>query len=229
MDEGRDDRKRLGNIGIIKRSLLGLAMYAPSSRVKTFIFRALGARIGKNVYFGPGSLLLSDDFTRVSIADGVFVAPGALISVNRLSVGQDTHIGYQCLLAGDELSIGAGCNISNRAFIESAYAPVKIGNGVTIAASVIVSSHDGAYMHTSGAAMKREPVVIREHAFIGNGAIVLPGTDIGEKAVVGAGAVVTRNVGAGAVVAGVPARGIRIQPPMTLERPVPRKEPGETS
>jgi acetyltransferase-like isoleucine patch superfamily enzyme len=47
---------------------------------------------------------------------------------------------------------------------------------------------------------------VDRRAFIGTGAIVLPRLHIGEDAVVGAGAVVTRDVAAGAVVAGNPAR-----------------------
>lgn len=214
MEQGRDDRKLLGKLGIVKQLLLGIAMYVPSSWIKKLIFRALGARIGKNVYFGPGSLLISSDFSRVSIEDGVFIAPGALINVERLSIGSDAHLGYQCLLVGHEMEIGSGCNISNRAFIESAYAPVKIMDGATIAAGVIVSSHDGSYMHTGGGAMKKSPIVIGKNAFIGNGAIVLPGIEVGERAIVGAGAVVTKSVRGSAVVAGIPARAIALKPDM---------------
>jgi len=54
-----------------------------------------------------------------------------------------------------------------------------------------------------------KPIVIEEKVWIGGGAILLPGVSIGRNAVVGAGAVVTRNVPANTVVAGNPARVIR--------------------
>jgi len=54
-----------------------------------------------------------------------------------------------------------------------------------------------------------KPVVIEDHVWVGGGAILLPGVVIGRNAVVGAGAVVTRNVPANTVVAGNPARLIR--------------------
>lgn len=54
-----------------------------------------------------------------------------------------------------------------------------------------------------------KPVVIEEDAWIGGGAILLPGVTIGRGAVVGAGAVVSRSVPANTVVAGNPARVIR--------------------
>jgi len=54
-----------------------------------------------------------------------------------------------------------------------------------------------------------KPIVIEDNVWIGGGAILLPGVSIGRNAVVGAGAVVTRDVPANAVVAGNPARVIR--------------------
>lgn len=185
-------------------------MYIPISWVKKTILNLLGAHIGKNVYFGPGSLLISSDFHNVIIGDGTFIAPGVMIQVNHLSIGDQSTIGYQSLLVGDYLSIGSGCNISNRSFIESSFARVTIGNFVTLGASVIISSHDGAYRQTYGHQMKMEPISIKDRAFIGNNSIILPGIMIGEQAIVGAGAVVTKNVEDMVVVAGIPAQVIKI-------------------
>ncbi|MFV2054203.1 DapH/DapD/GlmU-related protein, partial [Aliiroseovarius sp. YM-037] len=50
------------------------------------------------------------------------------------------------------------------------------------------------------------PVTIGANVWIGGGAIVLPGVSVGDGAIIGAGSVVTRNVPAGATVAGNPAR-----------------------
>lgn len=54
-----------------------------------------------------------------------------------------------------------------------------------------------------------KPIVIEDNAWLGGGAILLPGVTVGRNAVVGAGAVVTRSVPADTVVAGNPARAIR--------------------
>jgi len=54
-----------------------------------------------------------------------------------------------------------------------------------------------------------KPIVIEDNVWIGYGAILLPGVKIGRNAVVGAGAVVSRNVPANTIVAGNPARVIR--------------------
>ncbi len=202
----RDDRNTLESVGLFKKALLGIALYSPFSLIKCTIFKLLGARVGKKVFFGPGSMLLSTDFSKVDIGGGVFIAPGALLKVNSLFIGKDSHIGYECLLVGECLKIGKRCNISNRAFIECSYEAVTLEDDVTISASVMISSHDGAYSQTGKGEMKIGPVTIKKRAFIGNRAVILPGLTIGEGTIVGAGAVVTRDVDAGAVVAGVPAK-----------------------
>ena len=204
-----DDRQILNNLSFNTKILLGFSMYIPFSWFKKRVYKVLGAHIGKKVYFGPGSMLISSDFNNVTIGDDTFVAPGVMMSVNHLFIGTGSSIGYQCLLVGDYMSIGSGCNISSRSYIESSYAPITIGNAVTIGASAIISSHDGAYRQTFGFEMKKKPISIKNGAFIGNNSIILPGIEIGERAIIGAGAVVTRSVESMVVVAGVPARKIK--------------------
>ena len=57
--------------------------------------------------------------------------------------------------------------------------------------------------------LQTEPVVIRRKAWIGAGAIILPGVTVGENAIVAAGAVVTKDVPDNTIVAGVPAKTLR--------------------
>ena len=54
-----------------------------------------------------------------------------------------------------------------------------------------------------------KPVVVRRKAWIGAGAIILPGVTVGENAIVAAGTVVTKDVPDNAIVAGVPAKVLR--------------------
>jgi len=79
---------------------------------------------------------------------------------------------------------------------------IRIGDGVTISSRVIIATHDSS----RGIAA---PVNIDHTAFIGIGAILLPGVTIGSGAVVAAGAVVSRTVEPKTVVAGSPARILR--------------------
>lgn len=89
---------------------------------------------------------------------------------------------------------------------------ISIGNHVTIAAGVTFTTHDG------GVWVLREKypdidvfgkITIEDNVFVGMGATILPGVTIGRDSIVAAGALVNRDVPAGSVVGGVPARHIR--------------------
>jgi len=103
------------------------------------------------------------------------------------------------------LAIGAFSFIG-RASIDL-HCSVKIGEKVCINDSVLIlsASHDVSdpkWSHVRG------EIFIDDFAWIGTSAIILPGVRIGRGAVVGAGAVVSRSVGAGKIVVGNPAREI---------------------
>lgn len=107
-------------------------------------------------------------------------------------------------------SIGEGCEINAGVrMTDPAY--VRIGNNVVLADCVLVG-HDASIAMLGRAYGEKLDAVgkidIRDNVFIGHGAIVLPGVTIGPDAIVAAGAVVTRDVAAGDVVAGVPARPV---------------------
>lgn len=96
-------------------------------------------------------------------------------------------------------------------------AKVTIGRYVSIAPGVILvtdssPSNSPVLMNNplvGERLIRRAPIEIEDDCWLGAGVIILPGVKIGRAAVIGAGAVVTRDVAAGDVVAGVPARAIR--------------------
>lgn len=104
-----------------------------------------------------------------------------------LQLGDGVNInGFAKILVRDRVSIGAHCTISwNTQILDNDFHPIVI-DGVTQPMSA--------------------PVVLEDHVWIGTGAIVLKGVTIGEGAVVAAGAVVTKDVPAKAIVAGSPAK-----------------------
>jgi acetyltransferase-like isoleucine patch superfamily enzyme len=92
-----------------------------------------------------------------------------------------------------------------------------IGARVSIAprVTIVTSSHPNESRIRSFGPVTRGPVYIEDDAWIGAGAVILPGIRIGRGAVVGANAVVTRDVEPLVVVAGHPARIVRtlVPPP----------------
>jgi maltose O-acetyltransferase len=111
--------------------------------------------------------------------------------------GQHIHL-------GDHVYLNVQCTILD-------CNEVHIGHHVMIGPNVQIytAAHDlRAEARIQGWEVAR-PVLIEDNVWIGGGAILLPGVNIGRNAVVGAGAVVTRSVPANTVVAGNPARVLR--------------------
>jgi len=112
---------------------------------------------------------------------------------------------YRRLVIGADVSIGKSAMLV-------CIGGVTIGNQVMVAhgSQIISAGHKipeaGESMRFSGPAVG--PVTVEDGAWIGGGAIVLPGVTIGEGAVVAAGAVVTKDVAPFTIVAGIPAAAI---------------------
>ena len=106
----------------------------------------------------------------------------------------------------DHLRVGA--RVSINAFVHIwALGGVTIGDDTLIASHVAITSltHDPR-AELFSASQETRPVVIGRNVWIGTHAVILPGVTIGDGAIIGAGAVVTRDVAARTVVVGVPAR-----------------------
>jgi UDP-2-acetamido-3-amino-2,3-dideoxy-glucuronate N-acetyltransferase len=110
--------------------------------------------------------------------------------------------------------IGRNCKISSHSFICEGVLiedEVFVGHGVSfINDKYPRATNDSGELQTE-ADWKVEPTIVRRGASLGTGAIILGGITISERAIIGAGAVVTKDVAAGAIVAGNPARLLRTE------------------
>src|SRR5580692_5250239 len=146
----------------------------------------------------------------VKLGANVRLAP--FVNLYGCEVGDDTRIGA-FVEVQKQASIGKRCKISSHTFICSG---VVIEDGVFIGHGVIFINDrhpravngDGSVQTESD--WELEETRIRSGASIGSGAIIMCGVTVGERAMVGAGALVTRDVPPYAVVAGQPARVRRL-------------------
>ena len=153
------------------------------------------------------------------ISEGVVLEAGVLVfHPENIEIGDDVYVGHNAILKGyykGEMIIGDGTWIGQQCFFHSAGGLV-IGKNVGIGPGVkiITSSHaeEGVSKPILHGRLDFAAVHIEDDADIGTGAIILPGVRIGRGAQIGAGAVVTSDVKPYSVVAGVPAKVIRMRP-----------------
>lgn len=146
--------------------------------------------------------LISD----VAFGDGVIVQ--SFVNLYGCTIGADTRVGpFVEVQRG--VRIGARCKIQSHTFICDG---VEIDEDVFVGHGVIFVNDKRPRATTEQGAMQtaedwtKLSIFVGRGASLGSGAVVLGGVRIGPRAMIGAGAVVTRDVGEGEVVAGVPAR-----------------------
>ena len=144
----------------------------------------------------------------VKLGAGAIIFHPDLVNLYGCSVGDGTKIGTFVEIQKNA-AIGRNCKISSHTFICEG---VTIDDGVFIGHGVMFINDphpravnaDGSLQ--SAADWKVVPTRVKARASIGSNATILCGIEIGENALVGAGAVVTKDVPDYAIVAGVPAK-----------------------
>ncbi len=163
---------------------------------------------------------MNGDFVRIApdVKLGENVQIYAFVNLYGCEIGDETRIGTFVEIQKG-VKIGKRCKIQSHTFI---------CEGVTIEDEVFVS-HNVNFINdlmprstTLHGSLKTEtdwvctPTLIKRRASIGTGSVILAGVTVGEAALVGAGSVVTRDVPPEAVVAGNPARLLRMLKPEEL-------------
>ncbi len=111
----------------------------------------------------------------------------------KVEIGENTFIGHETIITGGlaNIKIGSNCDISDRV-------------------SIVCGSHeiDVEGLRSAGKGIGKD-ITIGNGVWIGYGALILPGVNIGDKAIVAAGSVVNKNVDSESIVGGNPAKLIR--------------------
>lgn len=127
-----------------------------------------------------------------------------------INIGDDTHLSMNIFITGSHngcrISIGDNTVINRRCYLDGRN-PIRIGDNVNISFGTVILTlqHDP---HSPFFSCSGGMVTVENNVWIGVNSIILPGVTIGEGAVIGAGAVVTKDVEPYSIVGGVPAKKI---------------------
>lgn len=166
-----------------------------------FLGRRLELEVGRKGTIRFGRFVWIGDGSKIRCHEG------------QVEIGEKTVMGQECTISAfQRVRIGSECVIADRAmFIDFDHGVVEVERPIRL---------QGIY--------KRD-VVVGSNVWIGYGACVLRGVSVGDNAVIGTNAVVTKDVPANAIVGGVPARVIRMrEAPAELRWPNP-VEPDPTA
>jgi acetyltransferase-like isoleucine patch superfamily enzyme len=131
----------------------------------------------------------------------------------RLRIGDRFKIYENCIIAIGKAEIEIGDNgfIGVGTYINATYGKVKIGNGVAIAPFCKLFTYSHHYSEGRGVrdSYYYRDVVIGNDVLIGSNSVILPGVTVGDRAIIAAGSVVTRDVESNSIVGGIPAKLIK--------------------
>lgn len=166
-----------------------------------------GVRVRNPQHIEVGAGVVLEDYCEVQgrsslgvrLGHGVTLASFAMIRPS----GYYGRAAGEGLWIGDRSNVGAYCYIGCSGFI-------TIGSDVMLAPGVRLFAENHVFLDTAATiksqGVVRGPIVIEDDCWLASGSTVLAGVTVGRGSVVAAGAVVTRDVPALSVVAGVPAR-----------------------
>jgi acetyltransferase-like isoleucine patch superfamily enzyme len=150
-----------------------------------------------------------------SWSPGLWIGVGvAFLHMETVDLGSDVYIGAQAVIQGrfdGTCHIGSNTWVGPQVFLDARNLTIGHHVGLGPGCRVLGSAHSGEPLDRPiiETDLNVAPVTIGDGADIGINAVILPGVTVGANAIVGAGAVVTVDVPAYAIVAGVPARIIR--------------------
>lgn len=184
------------------------------------------ARMNPRGYVSPSATLYHRD---LRLDPHVFIGDRVIVFQEEdggpVALGFGVRLYGDCLLEtghGGSITIGSRSRVHRGCHFISYEAPIQIGRDVGI------SQNCAFYSYNHGVApdrpistqplASRGPIIVEDHAWFGVGVIVLDGVRIGTGAVIGAGAVVTRDIPAGAIASGVPARVMKMRDEVPAKR-----------
>ncbi len=207
------------------------------SFLKKILYRVKGYKIGKGVSIGFGSVVNGDeviigDHTQIGfltiirgkkIVIGEYVSIGTTVFLDTpiIEIGDGSKINEQVFVGGlqfpdSKFVMGRNCQIMQMTFINPARS-VTIGDDSGIGGHCLIFGHTSWLSIFEGYPVDFRPIEIGKSVSIAWGAFLLPGTQVGEGAVIGAKSVVSRTVPPKCLAVGFPARVVSRYPDFPIE------------
>lgn len=197
--------------------IIGEKAYIP---IKHFFKKVLcllkGIKSGMNVYISPYAVIKNGH--KIKTGNNVVIERGVTLYVDNegscITIGDDSYFSSNCILRtyNGWIKIGNNCTVNNYAFLYG-HGGLEIGNNVRISTSVTIIPMNHIYEDPNVPICKQgiraEGIKIEDDVWVGAGAKILDGVTIGKGSVVGAGAVVTKNIPPYSVSVGVPSKIIK--------------------
>lgn len=196
------------------------------SWLKKVLYRAKGYRIGRNVNLAFGSVVVGRSVDigdkakvglltvvrgrSIKIGPRVKIGMMTVIDCPVISIGEGTRINNQVVVGGmatpdSAFTIGRNCILMEWSFVNTTL-PVTIGDDVGIGGHCLFFTHGMWPNMFEGFPAKYAPITIGDQAWLAWRVSVLPGVTIGPRTIVSSDACVVKDIPAGALAAGVPAK-----------------------
>jgi acetyltransferase-like isoleucine patch superfamily enzyme len=202
------------------------------SIIKVLVYRLKGYRIGKGVSIGLGSIVQGKkvcigDHTsigfltiirgnRIEIGSHVTIGSTTFLDTANIEIGEDTRINEQVFVGGlqfpnSTFTVGRNCLIQQMSFINPSPS-ITIGNETAIGGHSLIFGHVSWQNFFEGYPVEFKPIEIGNHVGIGWRVFILPGSIIGDGAMIGANSVVNRKIPPKCLAVGFPARIVSKEP-----------------
>ena len=178
----------------------GSVVVGGNSQIKNAVFDIRTNTPNNYITIGENSMInghyvIENPYGKISIGSRTFIGGGTFISIDKIDIGNDVMFSWGCTVADN--------NSHSVKWSDRENDVVDWMRGVN-------ENTIGKYKNW--ACVGSSPVIIKDKAWIGFNTIILKGVTIGEGAIVGAGSVVTKDVPDWSIVAGNPAKVIKIIP-----------------
>lgn len=208
------------------------------SCLKRLLYRFWGYRVGRHVSFGFGSVVLGRDVTigahsrlgfftfirgdTIRLGDHVHIGAVTMLDTPHIEIGDDTRINEQVFVGGlqfpdSKLVVGRNCQIMQMTFINPARS-VIIGDDTGIGGDCLLFGHTSWLSKLEGYSVDFQSIEIGRSVSLAWRVFVLPGTQIGDGAVIGANSLVRGQIPPRCLAVGFPARVVSREP--EFPRPV---------